>query len=65
MSAFHALRTLPARASSRSGKRGGTDGAAYVDLLACPRCGPAAVLFRPALIESLYGIPSTGSSGVL
>ena len=34
-------------------------------VLAGVHASPAAVLFRPALIEALYGVPPTGSSGVL
>jgi hypothetical protein len=33
--------------------------------LAAIHASPAAVLFRPALIETLYGVRATGSSGVL
>lgn len=34
-------------------------------VLAAVHASPAAVLFRPALIESLYGVLPDGSSGVL
>lgn len=34
-------------------------------VLAAVHASPAAVLFKPALIEALYGVPPTGSSGVL
>ena len=34
-------------------------------VLAAVHASPAAVLFKPALIEALYGMPLTGSSGVL
>ena len=33
--------------------------------LAAIHASPAAVLFRPALTETLYGIPPTGPTGVL
>jgi hypothetical protein len=34
-------------------------------VLAVIHISPAAVLFKPALTETLYGIPPTGSTGVL
>ncbi len=34
-------------------------------ILAATHASPAAVLLKPALIETLYGVPPTGSSGVL
>ena len=34
-------------------------------ILAAVHASPAAVLFRPALTETLYGVPPTGSTGLL
>ena len=34
-------------------------------VLAAVHVSPAAVLLKPALIETFYGVPPTGSSGVL
>ena len=34
-------------------------------ILAAVHASPAAVLFRPALTETLYGVPPTGATGVL